>query len=94
MWKLYCSYFNKRALYGKQKWLGIAMFLAWSFTWLTAAVSCYRRTLPSNPQHPPPSFLLPYNWMALQLALPYTIGGLIAAFIIRRAKAAEATAVS
>jgi hypothetical protein len=76
--------------------LGIAMFLAWTYNWLTAAVSYYVRTLPSNPQHPAPVFLLPYRLMGLQLALPFILGGLIGALILRRsiklekAKAAKA----
>jgi hypothetical protein len=84
-WKTLLSYFRKRPLYTKQKWLGIAIFLAWSYTWLTAAVSYYLRTLPSNPQHPPPVFLLPYRLLGLQLALPFVLGGVIGALILRRA---------
>jgi len=89
LWKLYLSYFNKKWLYGKRKWLGIAMFAAWSYTWLTAAVSYYLRTLPSNPQHPPPVFLLPYDLLGVQLALPFALGGLIGWVILRRARSAE-----
>jgi hypothetical protein len=84
-WKTYLSYFRKAALYGRQSWLGMALFLAWAFTWITAANSYYIRTLPSNPQHPAPSFLLPYEWMGLQIALPFLIGGLIAMVAIKRA---------
>jgi len=84
-WKTHLSYFNKKVLYAKRRWLGIAMFLAWTFTWLTAAVSYYIRTLPSNPQHPPPVFLLPYEWLEVQLALPFVFGGIIGALILRRA---------
>jgi hypothetical protein len=84
-WKTYLSYFNKKVLYAKLKWLGMAMFLAWTFTWLTAAVSYYVRTLPSNLQHPPPVFLLPYEWLGVQLALPFVFGGIIGALILRRA---------
>jgi hypothetical protein len=84
-WKTYLSYFNKKVLYGKLKWLGMATFLAWTFTWLTAAVSYYVRTLPSNPQHPPPVFLLPYEWLGVQLVLPFVFGGIIGALILRRA---------
>lgn len=89
LWKLYLSYFNKKWLYGKRKWVGLAMFLAWSYTWLTAAVSYYLRTLPSNPQHPPPVFLLPYRLLGVQLALPFVLGGLIGWVILRRARSAE-----
>jgi hypothetical protein len=84
-WKTYLSYFNKKALYGKRKWLGMAMFFAWTFTWLTAAVSYYVRTLPSNPQHPPPVFLLPYEWLGVQLVLPFVVGGIISVLILKRA---------
>lgn len=84
-WKTHLSYFNKKVLYAKLKWLGMAMFLAWTFTWLTAAVSYYVRTLPSNPQHPPPVFLLPYEWLGVQLVLPFVFGGIIGALILRRA---------
>jgi hypothetical protein len=84
-WKTHLSYFNKKVLYARLKWLGMAMFLAWTFTWLTAAVSYYVRTLPSNPQHPPPVFLLPYEWLGVQLALPFVFGGIIGALIVRRA---------
>jgi hypothetical protein len=83
--KTYLSYFNKKPLYGKRKWLGIAMFLAWAYTWLTAAVSYYLRTLPSNPQHPAPVFLLPYELLGVQLALPFLLGGLIGALVLRQA---------
>lgn len=83
------SYFNQRPLFGKRKWLGIATFLAWSYNWLTASMSYYVRTLPSNPQHPPPVFLLPYKLMGLQLALPFLLGGAIGALVLRRAIAVE-----
>ena len=84
LWKTYLSYFRKKPLYGKKKWLGIAMFLAWTYNWLTAANSYYVRTLPSNPQHPAPVFLLPYKLMGLQLALPFLLGGLIGLLVLRR----------
>lgn len=88
-WKTYLSYFKKKPLYGKRKWLGIAMFLAWSYNWLTAAVSYYVRTVPPNKQHPDPVFLLPYEWMWLQLLLPFALGGLIGALILRQAMKRE-----
>jgi hypothetical protein len=86
IWKTWVSYFHKKSLYGKFKWLGPAAFLAWAFTWLTAAVSYYLRTLPSNLQHPPPVFLLPYRLMWLQLALPFVVGGLIGLYTLHRAR--------
>ena len=89
VWKTYLSYFRKKVLYRKRKWLGIAMFLAWAYTWLTAAVSYYLRTLPSNPQHPAPVFLLPYRLLGLQLALPFILGGLICVPILLRASQVE-----
>jgi hypothetical protein len=85
LWKTYLSYFGKKQLYGKRKWLGIAMFLAWSYNWLTAAVSYYVRTVPPNKQHPDPNFLLPYDLMGVQLALPFVLGGIIGAVILWRA---------
>jgi hypothetical protein len=85
VWKTYLSYFRSKPLYTKRKWLGIAMFVAWAYNWLSAAVSYYLRTLPSNPQHPPPVFLLPYNLLWLQLALPFVLGGLIGVWIVRSA---------
>lgn len=89
VWKTWLSYFRKAQLYGRKKWLGIAMALAWAFTWITAAVSYYERTLPSNPQHPPPSFLLPYRLFGLQLAIPFIVGGIIAVFTLRKAISVE-----
>ena len=93
-WKTYHSYFRKKPLYGKRKWLGIAMFAAWTYTWLTASISYYLRTLPSNPQHPPPVFLLPYRLMGLQLVLPFLLGGLIGAAVLGRAVRREAAAAA
>jgi hypothetical protein len=84
-WKTSLSYFKKRPLYTTHKWLGIATFVAWAYNWISAAVSYYLRTLPSNPQHPAPVFLLPYNLMWLQLLLPFLLGGAIAAPIQRQA---------
>jgi hypothetical protein len=89
LWKTYLSYFRKKLLYSKMKWLGIAMFLAWTYNWLTAAVSYYVRTVPPNLQHEPPVFLLPYDLMGLQLALPFILGGAISAVILWRAIALE-----
>jgi hypothetical protein len=65
------------------------MFAAWAYNWLSAAVSYYVRTLPSNPQHPPPVFLLPYRLLGVQLALPFVLGGLIGAIILWRADRLE-----
>jgi hypothetical protein len=90
-WKTYLSYFKKGLLYGNRRWLGPALFFAWAYTWTTAAVSYYLRTLPSNLQHPAPSFLLPYRWMGLQIALPFVLGGLIGLVTLRRAAASAKT---
>jgi hypothetical protein len=89
IWKTYLSYFKKKSLYGKRKWLGIAMFLAWTYNWLSAAVSYYVRTVPPNLQHPPPNFLLPYELMGLQLALPFVLGGIFSVLILWRATRLE-----
>jgi hypothetical protein len=88
-WKTYLSYFRKGALYSKRRWLGPALFVAWAYTWLTAAVSYYLRTLPSNPQHPEPNFLLPYSWLWLQLGLPFILGGLIGLITLRKAASSQ-----
>ena len=85
IWKTYLSYFQKKLLYKKRTWLGIAMFIAWSYNWLSAATSYYLRTVPPNKQHPDPNFLLPYSWMWLQMLLPYLLGGIIGALILRQA---------
>jgi hypothetical protein len=90
-WKTYLSYFKKTALYAKRKWLGPALFAAWAYTWITAAVSYYLRTLPSNPQHPAPSYLMSYKWMGIQLALPFVLGGLIGFITIKKAVASMRT---
>jgi hypothetical protein len=89
LWKTYLSYFRKRPLYSGKKWLGIAMFLAWTYNWLTAAVSYYVRTVPPNLQHEPPVFLLPYELMGVQLVLPFVLGGIIGALILWRAMRLE-----
>lgn len=86
VWKTVLSYFNKRLLYRRYKWLGIALFAAWSYNWLSAATSYYLRTLPSNPQHPAPVFLLPYELLGLQLVLPFVLGAIIGVFVVRRAE--------
>ena len=92
LWKTYLSYFRKKSLYGKIKWLGIAMFLAWTYNWLTAATSYYVRTVPPNLQHEPPVFLLPYELMGLQLALPFILGGIVSVLILWRAVRLERAA--
>jgi hypothetical protein len=86
VWKTWLSYFRKKSLYGKKKWLGIAMFLAWAFTWISAAISYYLRTLPSNLQHPDPVFLLPYRFMGAQLLLPFILGSLVGLWTVKNAK--------
>ena len=92
--KTYLSYFHKRALFRGYKWLGIATFLAWSYNWVSAAISYYVRTLPSNPQHPPPNFLLPYRLMSVQLLLPFLLGGIIGGLVLSRVLALEKAKVT
>jgi hypothetical protein len=89
IWKTWLSYFNKKPLYSKRKWLGIALFGAWAYNWITAAVSYYLRTVPPNKQHPAPVFLLPYEWLGVQLVLPFVLGGLIGWLIVRRVERAQ-----
>lgn len=94
VWKTWLSYFNKRQLYAKRKWLGIAMFVAWSYNWITAAISYYVRTVPPNKQHPDPNFLFPYRLLGVQLALPFVLGGLIGWLVCRRAAQQELAAAA
>lgn len=88
-WKTWLSYFRKGPLYARRRWLGPALVGAWAFTWVSAAVSYYVRTLPTNLQHPPPVVLLPYEWLWLQLALPFVLGGAAGAWVIRAAARAQ-----
>jgi len=88
--KIYLSYFNKKILYARVKGtLGVATFLAWSFTWITAAIAYYTRTLPTNPQFPPPTYLLPYELIGLMLAIPFLIGGIIGFLVVIKSKKVE-----
>ena len=89
IYKTYLSYFNKPAMYKKAKWLGMATFVAWGFTWVTSAVSYYLRTTPTNPQHPAPTYLLPIGLMWLQIILPFIIGALIGNIVVRKAEKLE-----
>jgi ABC-type antimicrobial peptide transport system permease subunit len=89
VWKTYISYFKKPSVYRKGKWLGIATFIAWSYTWITAATSYYLRTLPSNPQHEPPTYLLPIELFWLQILIPFIVGSIIGYFVLRKAHKIE-----
>jgi hypothetical protein len=89
IWKTYISYFKKPSIYKKGKWLGIATFLAWAFTWITSVFSYYLRTIPSNPQHEPPTYLLPIELIWLQILIPFLIGMLISYFILKNAHRLE-----
>ena len=77
LWKTYISYFDKKRVYKQARWLGIATWIAWSYTWITAAISYYIRTQPPNLQHEPPNFLLPYDLAWLQIFLPYILAMLV-----------------
>ena len=89
VWKTYISYFKKPSVYRKGKWLGVATFIAWSYTWITAATSYYLRTLPSNPQHEPPTYLLPIELFWLQILIPFIVGSIIGYFVLRKAQKIE-----
>ena len=89
IYKTVLSYFKKPSIYKKGKWLGIATFIAWAYTWITASISYYIRTLPSNPQHEPPTYLLPIELIWLQILLPFLIGLLIGLLILRSAEKIE-----
>ncbi|MFW9942952.1 MAG: hypothetical protein ACFFFT_18090 [Candidatus Thorarchaeota archaeon] len=89
IWKTYISYFKKPSIYKKGKWLGIATFLAWAYTWISSAFSYYLRTLPSNPQHPAPTYLLPFELFWLQIFIPFILGALIGFFILQKADKLE-----
>ena len=87
--KTISSYFKKTLVYKSCKWLGIATFLAWSYTWITSATSYYLRTLPTNLQHEPPTYLLPIELFWLQLLIPYIFGALFGLVILRSAHKLE-----
>ncbi len=89
IWKTYISYFKKKSVYKKGKWLGIATFIAWAFTWISSAFSYYIRTTPDNPQHPPPRYLMPIELLWLQIIWPFLWGVLIGYLIIRAADKIE-----
>jgi len=89
IYKTYLSYFKKPAMYKRAKWLGMAAFIAWSYTWVTSALSYYIRTTPENFQHPAPTYLLPIELLWLQIILPFLIGGLIGLYILRKADQLE-----
>ena len=86
LYKTFLAYFNKQKMYKQAKWLGSATFLAWAYTWITAAISYYERTVFPNIQHEPPNYLLPYNLYWLQILLPFIFGGLISIPILIKAK--------
>jgi len=89
IWKTYLSYFRKPLIYKHCKWLGAATFIAWSYNWISSALSYYLRTLPSNPQHPPPTYLLPFELLWFQIILPFIIGAIIGFFLLRAADKKE-----
>ena len=85
LYKTFLSYFNKQKIYKQAKWLGSATFLAWAYTWITAAISYYERTVVPNLQHAPPKYLLAYNLYWLQILLPFILGGIISIPILIKA---------
>ncbi|MFW9937305.1 MAG: hypothetical protein ACFFD5_06625 [Candidatus Thorarchaeota archaeon] len=89
IWKTYISYFKKSSIYKKGKWLGIATFIAWAYTWITSAFSYYLRTIPPNLQHDPPTYLLEIELLWLQILVPFLVGSLISYFILKAANKIE-----
>lgn len=87
--KLVLSYFWKKKVFKYGKILGSATFIAWSYTWITSAISYYLRTIPSNPQHEPPLLLFPIELLWLQLIWPFLLGGLISIPILLRGSKIE-----
>ncbi|MHA1240842.1 MAG: hypothetical protein ACTSQU_08610 [Promethearchaeota archaeon] len=45
--------------------------------------------MPSNPQFPPPVYLLPFGLMWLQIILPFIIGAIIGYIILRAVEKRE-----
>ena len=83
--KTILSYFKKSVLYQRTKGkLGLATFLAWTFTWLTSVAIYYSRTYAPIPRHPPPIYLPPLEFYWLTAVLPFLIGGLVGGFIWNR----------
>ena len=94
IWKTFISYFKKQSVYKKGKWLGIATFIAWAFTWISSAFSYYFRVDPPNIvqttyPHDPPRYLLPIELMWLQIIIPFLVGGIISYFILKAANRVE-----
>lgn len=89
IWKTYISYFKKPSIYKKGKWLGIATFIAWAYTWITSAISYYSRTIEPNLQHEPPTYLLAIELLWLQILIPFIVGSIISYFILRVANKIE-----
>ncbi len=89
LWKTLVSYFRKQSAYKRGKVLGFATFIAWAFTWISAGISYYLRTAPLGTQHPIPTILLPVELAWLQIVLPFLLGFLISAPIIRVAEKLE-----
>ncbi|MHA2393896.1 MAG: hypothetical protein ACXAEX_18345 [Promethearchaeota archaeon] len=77
IWKTYVSYFNKPEVYRRCKWLGAATFIAWSYLWISSAISYYLRTIPPNIQHEAPRYLLAFEFLWLQILVPFLVGALI-----------------
>ncbi|MHA1912800.1 MAG: hypothetical protein ACW986_01540 [Promethearchaeota archaeon] len=87
--KTLSSYFKKPLVYKSCKWLGVATFIGWSYTWITSATSYYLRTLPGNLQHEPPTYLLPIGLFWFQLLIPFIVGVLIGFSIVKFAQKSE-----
>ena len=87
--KTLLGYFKKQKMYKYGKWLGIATFVAWAWTWITSGFSYYLRTIPPNLQHPAPVLLLPFPLFWLQILMPFLIGFLISYILLKKANVIE-----
>ncbi|MBD3228322.1 MAG: hypothetical protein GF329_09055 [Candidatus Lokiarchaeota archaeon] len=92
LFKTFLSYFHKKTLYRRMKYLGPATFVSWAFTWITSAISYYLRTqsLPTHPHpHPAPLYLLPFQFAWLQILIPFIFGAIFGLLIWRKAEKIE-----
>ena len=97
LWKSFASYFSKKNVFKKGKWLGSATFVSWAILWITSAIAFYANVegLPwsagAGTLHKAPGVLLPPTiWgIILQILIPFVIGALISWPILVKAHKLE-----